>query len=379
MTNSKKKFLNQQYLIYLFTALALTPQYIIRCNFDILYWMYYHFTTYFSDIWYCWDVYLHHNFPYPREYPAGIQLLFKFLYKIPYLKDDFIYYMSIMAVIFLAISLIISNILLKLKISTKNILLFWLLTPSFLFYGFWNLDILPILTMIAAYYYFKQDKFYATMILLALGTTLKVFPIFVLPIYILAINDHKLKAKMSVAFVFSWLVMNIPMMILDWGAWIFPYEWQIQSNFSRSMQDGSWTWVLYVLLDPLGYGSLVGKISLVLFATGYLALITKYKNTSFEAKFVIVMLFFLLTDRIYSPQYDLYLLSALVLFRGRINLFWFYMLEIPNFIQGFFLFYLKNHAYLLQIILVFKYLAIIMLLIGLLRQQRDNNTSLSNV
>lgn len=379
MDTSKKKFLNQQYLIYLITLLSLAPQYIIRCNFDILYWMYYHFTTYFSDIWYCWDVYLHHNFPYPREYPAGIQLLFRFLYKIPYLKDDFTYYMSIMATIFLAVSLAISDMLLKLKLSTKNILLFWLLTPSFLFYGFWNLDVLPILTMIAAYYYFKKNKFYVSMVLLALGTTLKVFPIFVLPIYILAISDHKLKAKMIIIFVFSWLAMNIPMMVLDWSAWIFPYEWQIQSNFSRSMQDGSWTWILYVLLDPLGYGSLVGKISLALFAVGYLTLITKYKDTSFEAKIVIVMLLFLLTDRVYSPQYDLYLLSALVLFRSRVNLFWFYMLEIPNFIQGFFLFYLKNHAYLLQIILVFKYLAIIMLLIDLLRQQMYDSASLSTV
>ncbi|RTK98834.1 MAG: DUF2029 domain-containing protein [Proteobacteria bacterium] len=358
------------YLIVIISILGFIPQYLLRCNFDILYWMYNHFSTYFGDIWYCWSNYLNHNFPYPSEYPAGIQLIFRGLFLIPELKDNFAYYMAIMAVIFLIITLLISIILLKLTIPTRKILCFWLLAPSFLFYNFWNLDIFPILTMLLAFYCWQRNDHFLAIIALALGTTLKVFPIFVLPVYLLSV-DKKHGLRLLLIFVLSWLLMNLPLMIVNWDAWIFPYSWQIQNNYSRTIQDGSWTWLLYVLLNPLGYGGLVGKISLILFASGYAILMTKYRDLTLDTKIVVVMIMFLLTDRVYSPQYDLYLLSALVLFSGKTKLYQFYLLEIPNLLQGLFLFFFKNHAILLQLLLLCKYCALILMLINVLQQKNE--------
>lgn len=359
----------QTYRILLLSLLLLLPQYFIRRDLDIMYWMYDKFTTYFGDVWYCWNNYLHNNFPYPREYPAGLQVLFRLIYLLPGLKEDYSYYANVMFAIFAVMIVCSTLVLLKLNVSRRNLFIFWLFSPSYLFYIFWNLDIFPILTMFLAYYFYRDKNLVASALFLALGTTLKVFPIFLLPLYFLAAQDMQGKIRVAIAFVASWIAFNVPLMYMDWGAWIFPYVWQIQSNYSRSMQDGSWTWLLYVFLDQYGYGAWVGKISLVLFAGGYLMLITKYRNLSFEAKIVVVMLLFLLTDRVYSPQYDLYLLAALVFFTGRVKLWWFYLLELPNFIQCLFTFWLKNHAYWLQLILVVKYLAIIMLLLEVLRNK----------
>lgn len=359
----------QNYRILVLSLLLLLPQYFIRNNLDVLYWMYGKFTTYFGDVWYCWNNYLHNSFPYPREYPAGLQVLFRLIYLLPGLKDDFSYYANVMFAIFAVMIVLTTLVLIKLNLPRRNLFIFWLLSPSYLFYIYWNLDIFPILTMFLAYYYYREKNLVASALFLALGTTLKVFPIFLLPLYFLAAQNTQDKIRVVIAFICSWVAFNLPLMYMDWGAWLFPYVWQIQSNFSRSMQDGSWTWLLYVFLDKYGFGAWVGKISLVLFAGGYLVLITKYKHLSFEAKMVVVMLLFLLTDRVYSPQYDLYLLAALVLFTGRIKLIWFYLLEIPNFIQCLFTFWLKNHAYWLQLILVFKYVAIIMLLINVLKSE----------
>lgn len=362
--------------IVLLTTIAVLPQYLIRCNLDILYWMYDHFTTYFGDLWYCWNNYLSKGFPYPREYPAGIQVLFRLLYLVPDVLSNYTYYMGIVSAFFLLIAFLISYILLKIGVQIKNILLFWLFAPSFLFYSLLNVDLLPILTMLYAYYCIVYKQKYKTGILsLAFGTTIKVFPIFVLPVYLFYIKPNE-RVRLFAIFVLSWLLFNLPMMIYDWSAWIFPYIWQIQSNFSRNATDSSWTWLLYVLLDPLGFGSLVGKISLGLFATGYLILLTKFKGFEIETKLLIVTMLFLLTDRVYSPQYNLYFLSALVVYRRPINLIWFYTLEIANICQGIFTFYNKAHVVLLQSFLCMKYLAIIFLLIGVISMQKNENNKL---
>lgn len=361
----------QRYFIVILSIVTFLPQYLLRCNFDILYWMYGHFSTYFGDIWYCWSTYLSHGFHYPREYPAGIQVIFRMLSLIPELKNNFVYYMSTMAVIFLIITLCTSMILIRLRIPLSRILFFWLLAPSFLFYNFWNLDIFPIFTMLLAYYFWQSKRMANAMIFLALGTTLKVFPIFLLPVYLFSVNK-RVAVRLLLVFLVSWFFMNLPLMIVDWDGWLFPYVWQIQNNYSRTIQDGSWTWVLYVLLNPIGFGSLVGKISLLLFASGYAILLTKYRNLNLETKIVIVMILFLLTDRVYSPQYDLYLLSALVLFSGKIKLYQFYLLEIPNLLQGLFLFFFKEHVVLLQLLLLCKYTALVLMLMSILHLNKKN-------
>ena len=89
----------------------------------------------------------------------------------------------------------------------------------------------------------------------------------------------------------------------------------------------------------------------------------KLKTKSMVAQLVTVLILFLLTDRIYSPQYHLYLLPFLVLLPYQINKIAFYLVEIINVAIVFFLFKLFDNLVLLQILVFLRYFLLIALLV----------------
>ena len=99
---SQHKNYRQLLTVVLVTLIALLPEFVMRRNMITLYYMYEHFTTYFGDLWYCWDNYLSKGFPYPREYPALIQGIFRVLFKIPGVAEDYNYYIWFIVVILTA-------------------------------------------------------------------------------------------------------------------------------------------------------------------------------------------------------------------------------------------------------------------------------------
>ena len=344
--------------------LALVPQYVMRGFPDIQWWFYNHFTSYFGDIWYCWSNFLSKSFPYPREYPTGMQMFFRLIFLIPGVTTNYIEYAAIVCSMLALCALLTTYVLYKiLKLQNQGcnqMWWLWILAPSYLFYGLLNLDFLTLITIVLAHYYFLQQRYLVAGAYLALGVTVKVFPIFLIPVYFFA--TPKTMRKQFIGFIIGvWCAFNLPAFILNPSEWLFPFQWQIQENFARTSHDGSWTWVLYKLFNSMGIGSLSGKLSLILFATSYFYFIRKYWHLPLSRKLCAVMLLFLLTDRVYSPQYNLYILPFLVLVDYKVNWKWFYLLEIPNLIQGFFMFFIKDHPECLQLILVLKYFAIIML------------------
>lgn len=352
------------------TLLAMLPEFLMRSNLDIMYWFYSHFSTYFGDLWYCWDNFLAKDFPYPREYPSLIQLIFRGIYLIPEVTTDYSLYI-IFPVALLAIAATLNTHLMHhLGASSQRLVVFWILAPSFLFYSLLNLDLLPIVTILYSYLFFNSKRYHLCALSLAVGTAIKVFPIFLFPVYFFAAPKDK-RFEMILFLVIIWFSLNLPFMTADWDAWKFTYVMQIQQNFARTSSDGSWTWILYQLFEHYGIGSWSGKVSLVIFATAYFLIMKHFWHLSLIRRLTIVIILFLLTDKVYSPQYNLYLLPFLVLLDFQIKLRWFYLLEIPNFIQGFFLFAIKNQPVLLQGIIFVKYFALLFLLISILRNKKD--------
>ncbi len=367
---SQHKNYRQLLTVVLVTLIALLPEFVMRRNMITLYYMYEHFTTYFGDLWYCWDNYLSKGFPYPREYPALIQGIFRVLFKIPGVAEDYNYYIWFIVAILTASAVISSCYLFIIRGSWQRLLMYWLLAPSFLFYGLMNVDVLPIATIVLSYYCFSREKYNWSASWLALGTAIKVFPVFLFPVYFFATPKDK-RLELASFMVVIWLALNLPFMAADWSAWSYPYLWQIQENYARTVTDGSWTWLVFTLFDHFGIGSWSGKVSLCLFAGSYLYFIRKYHHLPLARQLLIVMILFILTDRVYSPQYNLYLLPFLALVDYKIDWRWFYLLEISDLIQGFFLFAVKNNPYYLQSILVLKYIALILLLRQVLTAKQE--------
>jgi uncharacterized membrane protein len=273
------------------TVIALLPQYLMRGSLNACYFFYNKFTTYFGDLWYCYAHYLDKGHSYPKEYTAGMQMIFRAIFPYKFLWSNYERYMLVMSV-FLAVFALLTTYLLYILITrthrkTKKMIIFWLFAPSFLFYGIYNFELMTVFTIILAYYLFKEEEFYLAAGVLALGTSLKVFPIFLAPLFFFQ-APKRYRTGSVLAFIITWLAFNIPFMMGNWEAWIYPYQWQIEHNISTSPADGTYWWIIYRLVHPLGLAPYIGKFSLLLFGGLYYYFIKKYWHLPLARKCAIV-------------------------------------------------------------------------------------------
>ncbi|MCD4784466.1 MAG: DUF2029 domain-containing protein [Candidatus Eremiobacteraeota bacterium] len=399
--------------VSLATISALVPQYYIRSTYNIYIYLTTKFGTYPSDLWYCWNHYLAKGFPYPREYPSGIQMIFKFLYQVKPKNLNFDGYMIIicifMGIFALLITYLLYGLVEKTHKKTWKIWVFWIFAPSFLWYALYNVDLISVFTIVMGYYLFVEEEYYLSAAIIALGTALKVFPIFMTPLLLFQCPKKK-RLGSILTFVGVWVGFNLPFMLKEWDAWKYPYQWQIKHNFAKNARDGSFFWVIHIILNNIEvwvkthiprsgflwnihmmlspYKYHMGKVSLLLYGALYYLFLRKKWDLPFARKCAGIMMLFLLTDRIYSPQYHLYLLPFLVLvdynFKKKIHkilfLATFYIAEIPNALHTVFMFkirHIEHHVaflhnwlpaiftykfpYIFQGMMIVKYLAIITL------------------
>lgn len=368
--------------LIILTILALVPGYLIRYGESVYMWFYTRFSTYPGDLWNFFANYLAKGLHYPPEYPAGLRWFYEVMGFYKY--HDYTQFFSVNAIILTLFACGITYLIYRISqirrshpehsegsdldeilhsvqndnkknIRVSNILIFWILAPSFIFYSFLNYD-LPVVFMIvlAVYLYYKKMPYWS-IVALAVGTVLKVFPVFLLPIFVLK-SPKKDWIKMVVLFGVVVLALNATYMIRDFSSWIFPYTWQIGENVSKDPTAGTYWWIFYPYLK-----SHLGWVSLGLFAGLYAFTYLKLRKTSLINLSIAVILIFLATDRIYSPQYNLYLLPFLAMADYKVNKGAFYLLEIPNVIHVFAIFWLREHLYLFQSLIALKYIGIVWL------------------
>lgn len=364
MKNKKNVF-----FLLLGTILACLPAYFIRFNEQIFNWLYQNFGTYPSDLWNFFANYLQRGLQYPPEYPVGLRFFYEIFgfYKYNNYFDFFSVNCVILILFACGITYLLAEIVKKSQKSVwkmDNIWYFWILAPSFLFYGLYNYDLPVVFLIVLATYLFLDKKYSLAIISLAIGTVVKVFPIFLLPIFILK-SPRKDWLKLFVIFCVIVLCCNLPYMLSNFDTWIYPYVWQISQNISYSAKAGTYWWIFYPI-----FGNNIGIVSLLLFVILYFIVWKKMKDAPFINICIAVIIIFLATDRIYSPQYNLYLLPFLALASYKIDKKWFYSLEIVNVLHVAAFFYLIEHVVLLQSLIAIKYIALFFLFKNNLLQSR---------
>jgi hypothetical protein len=352
--DSKLKFL------FLGTLLAMVPAYLLRYKDDVFMFFYNNFTTYPGDLWNFFYNYLQKGLVYPPEYPAGLRFFYEVMGFHSY--ESYTLFFTVNTLILLLFALgttyLLYLLVKKRGYDLRRIWYFWILAPSFIFYGTINYDLPVVFLVVLSVYLFTKEKFYQAIFWLGLGMVLKVFPVFLLPIFIWK-APRELRVKLVLLFGLVVLACNLPYMINNFQTWLFPYVWQISSNISKGPDQGTYWWLIY----PLA-GKFTGWLSLGLFGALYLFTSFKMKKAHFFDLCLNVILLFLLTDRIYSPQYNLYLLPFVVLCTFSISRKKFYIMDILNLLIVFFCFFLKDNPAFLQIIVFARYF----LLISILRQ-----------
>jgi uncharacterized membrane protein len=195
----------------------------------------------------------------------------------------------------------------------------FVLSPSLLGTALVNWDLVAVVCVAAALWCWARGRPTATGVLLGLGTAVKLYPLFLLgPVLIIAWRRRRpLDAVLAIAgAVVAWTLLQLPALLTGADRWkVF---WQF--NQDRAADWGSvwlllarhghafsvatinaWSWVLF------------GAVCLGVFALGMLA---KTPPRLAQLGFL-VLAGFILVNKVYSPQYVLWLLPLAVLARPR--------------------------------------------------------------
>ena len=209
-------------------------------------------------------------------------------------------------------------------------------SPLLIFQIFTNFDALATACAVGALLAWSRRRPVLAGALIGIGVALKLYPLLLLvPLVLLACAPGRLRevGKTAVAAVLAWLVVNLPMMVL------FPRGW---SEFFRlNTRRGDDMDSIYNVVksftgwrgfDPdLGFWEppvVLNTVTAVLFAVccvgiGYVALTATRRPRLAQLAFLVVAAF-LLTNKVWSPQFSLWLvpLAVLALPHRRILLAW---------------------------------------------------------
>ena len=209
-------------------------------------------------------------------------------------------------------------------------------SPLLIFQLFTNFDALATAAAMGALLAWSRRRPVLAGALIGIGVALKLYPLLLLlPILVLAVRTGRRReaGRTVVAAVLTWLVVNLPILLL------FPRGW---SEFFRlNTRRGDDMDSLYNVVKSftgwrgfdhdLGFWeppTVLNGVTAVLFAVccvgiAYLALTARQRPRLAQLAFLVVAAF-LLTNKVWSPQYSLWLvpLAALALPHRRILLAW---------------------------------------------------------
>lgn len=209
------------------------------------------------------------------------------------------------------------------------------LSPLLIVHAFTNWDLLAVGLCAGGMWGWARGRPVLSGVLLGLGMAAKLYPILLLgPLLVLCLRAGRMAAwtRTLVGALIAWLVVNVPVILMYPHAW---FEF-VRLNSERPPEWDSWYFLfanitgstLWDKAPGAGSPTLLNNLSLVLFllscaAVGWLALSAERRPRFAQLAFLVVA-DFLLTNKVWSPQYSIWLvpLVALALPRWRPVLAW---------------------------------------------------------
>ncbi|MEP7059970.1 MAG: glycosyltransferase 87 family protein [Actinomycetota bacterium] len=202
----------------------------------------------------------------------------------------------------------------------------WLfaLSPPLCFYALQNWDLLAICVALFALWAVSRSKYFAAGVLIGIGAATKLFPAFLLPGVLLMAWTPAWRRDIRRTLTGSLLGFGVPNLVLyalSSSAW--RYFWTFQSERFPNPET-SWFMVFRHLRGgpfvdgtwARNYPSVVNLASITLFGVIALWLLNREmqrpERRSIELAFALTLAF-LLTAKVFSPQYMLWLVPYLVL------------------------------------------------------------------
>ena len=185
-----------------------------------------------------------------------------------------------------------------------------------------NWDLLAVaLTALALMFWSRRRVGWAG-VLLGLAAAAKLYPLFLLgPLFLLCLRSRRLQsfALLVGTALISWSVVNLPVLLLAPQAW--QHFWRF--NADRGPDLGSIWYVLDLAGYEIDHVNLLsnGFFLLGCFGVAALILLAPRRPRLGQVAFLVVLAF-VMTSKVYSPQYVLWLVPLFVLARPRWRDWW---------------------------------------------------------
>ncbi|MCQ4042130.1 glycosyltransferase family 87 protein [Streptantibioticus rubrisoli] len=192
------------------------------------------------------------------------------------------------------------------------------LAPAFALTATINWDLLAVALTAVGMLMWARSRPVAAGVLIGLATAAKLYPVLLLgPLLLLCLRAGRMRTYWQAfgAAVVAWLVVNVPVMVFAWDGWEKFYTY----SQSRGVDFGSlWLIISQQTGDPLdGANSYAVALMLLLCAAIAALILYAPRRPRFAQVAFLVIAAFVLTNKVYSPQYVLWLIPLAALARPR--------------------------------------------------------------
>jgi hypothetical protein len=196
----------------------------------------------------------------------------------------------------------------------------WAAAPALGFYALYNWDLLPVLLLVAAVVAAREGRHGLSGALAGLGAAAKLFPGFLVPLVALGLLRQR-RAQLALRHVGAaagaWAAVNLPVYLAAPGAWL--RFWEL--NRTRGGHVDSLWHLLGRLTGWQAGAEVLNVLGPAVLAVAALAVVVVGvrrlpPERTWELLLPLLVLF-LLTNKVFSPQYFLWLVPLMVLCRTR--------------------------------------------------------------
>lgn len=250
----------------------------------------------------------------------------------------------------------------------------WALALPVVLYAFQNWDVFAIAAMVFGLLAFERRRDGPAGVALGLGAAVKLFPAFVLVPLIgvrLAHGDRRGAARLAGAGALTFAVLNIPILLANPHGWWWPYAFQ---SHRQATWGTLWFYAFRILGAPVhgpAGAQIANAAALVALAAGlaWLGVVTVRRHLPAFGAAAAAVAIFIITGKVYSPTYDLWLVVFFVLLPiGRRLWLSFAAVDLAVFVLVYGYFHGLASSEAVRVVLPVLVVARSVVLVGLLRQ-----------